>query len=191
MKPIIFIDNFDSFVHNLMDEFSRCGAPVEVYRADWSLTEALKTIAEKKPQALVLSPGPSSPREAILSMNLLAHVPMDLPILGVCLGHQCMVEQLGGVVSKAERVVHGQASSITHNEQLLFAGLSNPLQVGRYHSLIATKVPDSLVVDATVDGIVMAVHHKTRPWYGVQFHPESVLTPEGPRLIRNFLRLIA
>lgn len=188
-KKVLLIDNYDSFVYNLGDEFARLGCQVEAYRANLGLDAALEIIQTLQPDLLVLSPGPGSPNEATLCMDLLANVPEDLPVFGVCLGHQCMVAFFGGEVVPCGKVVHGKASKLSHNNQGVFANLPNPLQIGRYHSLVGQKIPGCLLVDAHYNGIVMSVRHKTRPLYGVQFHPESVLTPEGLRVIENVLKL--
>ena len=186
MTSVLLIDHMDSFVYNLKDELEMQGAHVAVYRSTWETSAAMAYIAREKPDAIVLSPGPGAPREARLYHDLLTHAPHDLPMLGVCLGHQAMIEHCGGVVRKTT-VMHGRASVLVHNHQGLFTGLPNPMLIGRYHSLVGECIPDVLIVDAISEEKVMAVRHHERPWYGVQFHPESVLTPEGPRLIAAFL----
>ena len=153
--------------------------------------EALKIIMQDQPDLLLMSPGPGSPQDATLCMQLLAHAPQALPIFGVCLGHQCIVEHFGGRVLPSGAVVHGKASMIEHQNQGVFAGLPNPLPVARYHSLVGVDIPACLNVDAKTDDIVMAVSHQQRPIYGVQFHPESILTPNSLSLIANVLRKIA
>lgn len=189
-KKIFLIDNYDSFVYKLGDEFASLGCQVDAYRANLSIAAALNYIAREKPDLLVMSPGPGSPGEATLCMELLAQAPQSLPIFGVCLGHQCMIEYFGGKVVPCGVVSHGKASMITHQQQRLFKNLPNPLQVGRYHSLTGINIPDVLTVDAYCNDLVMAVSHVTRPIYGVQFHPESVLTPNGSSLIENMLDLL-
>lgn len=190
MTKILLIDNEDSFVYNLADEFSRQNCHVDVYRNTWPLEEALAYIAQEKPDALVFSPGPGHPREAVLCHSLFDHAPDDLPILGVCLGLQCMVEHFGGQVSRCPELCHGKASAITHTNQGLFKGLPQPMQVARYHSLAAEKLGPDLLATAHCGDIIMAAQHKTRPVYAVQFHPESVLTPEGSQIITNFIHLL-
>jgi anthranilate synthase component 2 len=189
-KQILLIDNEDSFVYNLADEFARQGCEVAVYRSNWSLTDALAYIAEEKPDALVFSPGPGHPSEATLCNALFMQAPKSLPIFGVCLGHQAMIEHFGGEVTRCPELMHGKASMITHDNQGLFANLPQPMQVARYHSLAGSKIPNELKVTARCGEIVMAVQHNSRPIYGVQFHPESVLTPEGSQLINNFIKLL-
>lgn len=175
-KRILLIDNYDSFVYKLGDEFARLHGEVSVYRANLPLNAALHIIEHEQPDLLVMSPGPGSPQEATLCMQLLAHAPHHLPIFGVCLGHQCIIEHFGGRVRSSGAAVHGKASMVTHNNQSIFAGLPNPLPVGRYHSLIGEDIPTCLTVDARACDIVMAISHQQCPIYGVQFHPENILT---------------
>lgn len=189
-KKIFLIDNYDSFVYKLGDEFARFGCQVDAYRANLSITAALEYIQREKPDLLVMSPGPGSPGEATLCMELLAQAPSMLPIFGVCLGHQCIIEYFGGKVVPCGVVAHGKASMVNHKQQRLLKGLPNPLQVGRYHSLTGVNIPETLIVDAYCQDLVMAVSHVSRPIYGVQFHPESVLTPNGSGLIENMLGLV-
>ena len=190
MKRILLIDHYDSFVYNLKDELAMQDVSVDVYRSSWRLAEALQYIHRQQPAAIVLSPGPGAPSEATLYGELLQQAPLSLPILGVCLGHQAIVEFFGGKVGPSGVIMHGKSSLVTHDNSSIFAGLPNPLPVGRYHSLAANTVPDCLRVTAVCDNIVMAVQHKTRPIVGVQFHPESVLTPHGPQLVKHFLELL-
>lgn len=189
-KKIFLIDNYDSFVYKLGDEFASLGCQVDAYRANLSIERALQIIEDEKPDLLVMSPGPGSPGEAVLCMALLAQAPKSLPIFGVCLGHQCIIEYFGGQVVPCGVVAHGKASMITHQQTGVFKNLPNPLQVGRYHSLTGVSIPETLVVDAYCQELVMAVSHVSRPIYGVQFHPESVLTPNGSSLIENILGLV-
>jgi anthranilate synthase/aminodeoxychorismate synthase-like glutamine amidotransferase len=182
---ILLIDNYDSFTYNLAHLFQELGAEVTVIRND-------KIDAEKAaklgPSHLVVSPGPGRPEDSGATVEIVKRLAPQVPTLGVCLGHQAIVEAFGGEVGQAKRLVHGKASQIGHDGQGLFARLPDPLQGGRYHSLAATLVPDELTVCATTeDGEVMAVRHRELPIDGIQFHPESVLTPEGPQLARNFL----
>ena len=186
---VLFIDNFDSFTYNLVDEFAKRYCPTKVYRADTPL-DVLKEVAEDfKPQLLVISPGPGTPDKAGISLKALEFFKDKIPVFGVCLGHQVIVQHFGGKIDHAPKVMHGKPSRITHNGKAVFDGLENPLQVGRYHSLCAVTMPDCLIETASYNGIVMAVEHKQLPVFGVQFHPESILTPTGGRLIQNVLKI--
>lgn len=181
---VLVIDNYDSFVYNLVQALRVLGADVEVRRND---VLDVEEAAALRPERIVVSPGPCTPREAGISVELCRRSPA--PLLGVCLGHQCLVEAFGGKVVRAERVRHGKTSPIAHDGGGLFRGLPDPFVAARYHSLIAAEIPESLDVCAeTADrGEPMAVRHRRRPLFGVQFHPESFLTPTGPRLLKNFL----
>lgn len=185
---LVFVDNFDSFTWNLVDEFARRGAAVEVWRNTVPAAHLLGR-AREAPSLLVLSPGPGAPRDAgcCIELTRLA-AEHRVPLFGVCLGHQAMVEAFGGVVGPAGEVVHGKTSRVRHEGGVLFAGVPSPFPVGRYHSLAATTVPECLVPIAGTDRVVMAVAHRTAPQFGVQFHPESILTPEGGRIIDNVIR---
>jgi anthranilate synthase/aminodeoxychorismate synthase-like glutamine amidotransferase len=188
---VLFIDNFDSFTYNLVDDFCKRDCIAKVYRADTPL-ENLKQIAEEfKPNLLVISPGPGTPANAGVTLKAIGYFKDILPIFGVCLGHQAIVEYFGGKISHAPTVCHGKASRVTHNGKDIFEGLENPLQAGRYHSLCAvpTEVPDCLEVTAKFDDIIMGVRHKEKPIFGVQFHPESILTPTGGKIIQNLLKI--
>ncbi len=143
-----------------------------------------------QPDLLVFSPGPGRPEDAALCLALLSAIPDELPVFGVCLGMQCIVHHFGGRVGPADEVVHGKPARVDHGRAGIFAGLESPMQVGRYHSLIGIQIPDVLAVHADCEGAVMAVHHRDRPIWGVQFHPESVLSPFGGRLIENLLKLL-
>ena len=189
-KRVLFIDHFDSFVHILADEFRCRRCDTAVYRSNWPADEALAHIKSTQPDLLVFSPGPGRPEDAALYLALLSRIPDELPVFGVCLGMQCIVHHFGGRVGPAGQVVHGKPARIDHSRADIFAGLESPMQVGRYHSLVGIHIPDALSVDADCDGVVMAVHHRDRPIWGVQFHPESVLTPFGGRLIENLLNLL-
>ena len=186
---ILVVDNYDSFTFNLVQALQSLGAEVEVQRNDELSVEDVRAL---KPEAVVLSPGPCTPVEAGISVPLVRALSGAVPILGVCLGHQSIGAAFGGVVRRASRVVHGKASSISHEGTGLFTGLPRPLEVGRYHSLVVDRstLPEALEVTAVSadDGEVMALRHRTHPTVGVQFHPESVLTPDGPALLRNFLQ---
>ncbi len=187
---VLFIDNFDSFTYNLVDEFSKKGCEVTVYRSNTPI-EKLEKISEKNKTGLVvISPGPASPKEAGASMPAIESFLGKIPLFGVCLGHQCSIEALGGVVERAPETIHGKPSNIFHDNKTIFKNLQNPFSAGRYHSLCGTKIPDCLEVSAkTNNGIVMAVRHKEHFLEGVQFHPESILTPEGSKIIENIIAL--
>jgi anthranilate synthase/aminodeoxychorismate synthase-like glutamine amidotransferase len=182
---ILLIDNYDSFTYNLAHLFEELGAEVKVVRNDKIDSDEAERLA---PSHLVISPGPGRPEGAGVSLEIVRRLGPRIPTLGVCLGHQAIIEAFGGEVGQARRLVHGKASEIAHDGQGLFLGLPEPLQGGRYHSLAATRVPAELEVCATTDdGEVMAVRHRRLPVDGIQFHPESVLTPDGPALAKNFL----
>jgi len=181
---VLLIDNYDSFAWNLVQALRVLGAEVEVFRNDeLDVEEAIA----RRPDRYVISPGPCTPREAGVSVELCRRA--AAPLLGVCLGHQCLVAAFGGRVGRAPRVMHGKASPVSHDGQGLFRGLPNPFPAARYHSLAALELPECFEVTArTADrGELMAIRHRERPLYGVQFHPESYLTPDGPALLRNFL----
>jgi anthranilate synthase component II len=182
---ILLIDNYDSFTYNLAHLLEELGAEVKVVRNDKIDADEAERLA---PSHLVISPGPGRPENAGVSLEIVERLGPRVPTLGVCLGHQAIIEAFGGEVGQAQRLVHGKASEIAHDGQGLFSGLPDPLQGGRYHSLAATRVPEELEVCATTDdGEVMAVRHRELPVVGIQFHPESVLTPDGPALAKNFL----
>lgn len=184
---VLLIDNYDSFTYNLYQYLSELGANVDVYRND---KISLDEIEAMRPNRIVLSPGPCTPKEAGISMEVVKHFGRKIPLLGVCLGHQCIGEAYGGVVDKAGEIVHGKTSMIRHKGVGVFAGLPNPLEAIRYHSLVILRytIPDSLEVTAETDnGLVMGVRHKEYPVEGVQFHPESIFTPSGKDLLQNFL----
>ena len=187
---ILVVDNYDSFVHNVARHFEILGATCVVVRND-ALTVA--EVAALDPAAVVISPGPCTPAEAGISRAILRDLSGRVPILGVCLGHQCIGEVFGGRIARAARPMHGLESDVLHDASGLFAGLPSPLAVGRYHSLIVEPTASMdrvLRVDArSEDGEIMALSHRTHPTWGVQFHPESVLTPSGLALFGNFLAL--
>jgi len=186
---MLLIDNYDSFTYNLVQAFAAQGADVLVYRNDaLSVDDALKL----EPTHLVISPGPGRPDDAGLSLDMIAAFAGRVPLLGVCLGHQSLVQHFGGDIVRAGRLMHGKTSLAKHDGRTIYAGLPQPLEVGRYHSLCAQPdtLPDVLEITATTDrGEIMGVRHKTLPLEGVQFHPESVLTPAGDKLMQNFLRM--
>jgi anthranilate synthase/aminodeoxychorismate synthase-like glutamine amidotransferase len=182
---ILLIDNYDSFTYNLAHLFQELGAAVTVVRNDLIDADEAEKLA---PSHLVISPGPGRPADAGATVEIVKRLGASTPTLGVCLGHQAIVEAFGGEVGQARRLVHGKASPVSHDGHGLFAGLPDPLEAGRYHSLAAVRVPEALEVCATTDdGEVMAVRHRRLPVAGIQFHPESVLTPDGPALAKNFL----
>ncbi|MCW5590364.1 MAG: aminodeoxychorismate/anthranilate synthase component II [Legionellales bacterium] len=184
---ILLIDNMDSFVHNLADEFARIGCQTTLFRNQWDDSAALDYIEQHQPEIIVFSPGPGHPKQDSLCRFILAHTQQSQKILGICLGHQIIVDYFGGTVAQASSLMHGRASFIQHDQQLEFQGLPNPLQVARYHSLVATSLSDELITTAVHENTIMAVRHRTRPIVGLQFHPESVLTPEGSLIIQNYL----
>ncbi|MGH8733996.1 MAG: anthranilate synthase component II [Burkholderiales bacterium] len=182
---LLMIDNYDSFTFNLVQYFGELGAEVKVFRNDELTVERIGTLA---PSHIVLSPGPCTPNEAGITLGTIERLAGRIPILGVCLGHQAIVEAFGGEIGQALALVHGKAAEVRHDGLGIFRGLPDGFEAGRYHSLAATRVPDELEATATGDdGEVMGVRHRELPIEGVQFHPESVLTPLGPDLARNFL----
>jgi anthranilate synthase/aminodeoxychorismate synthase-like glutamine amidotransferase len=182
---ILLVDNYDSFTYNLVHLFQELGEKVVVRRNDEIDADEAARLA---PSHLVISPGPGRPEDSGATVEIVRRLAPTTPTLGVCLGHQAIIEAFGGEIGQARRLVHGKASAVSHDGRGIFAGLPPDFPAGRYHSLAATTVPDELEVSArTDDGEVMAVRHRTLRVDGVQFHPESVLTPDGPRLCRNFL----
>jgi len=184
---VLLIDNYDSFVHNLARYLRELGQPVEVRRND---AIDLDAIAASRPSHVVISPGPCRPEQAGISLEVVRRFAGEIPLLGVCLGHQCIAQAYGGRVLRAERVMHGKTSAVTHDGTGIFNGVPNPFRATRYHSLVAE--PGSLPADLEVtarsdDGVIMAIRHRKLPVAGVQFHPEAVLTEHGHRLLRNFL----
>jgi anthranilate synthase/aminodeoxychorismate synthase-like glutamine amidotransferase len=188
-RKVLFIDNFDSFTYNLVDDFCKRNCEAKVYRADTEL-EKLKAIADEFcPDLLVISPGPGTPDTAGVSLSAVGYFKDKLPIFGVCLGYQVIVQYFGGEIGHAPEPMHGKPSRVTHNQRSIFAGVENPLQAGRYHSLCVLELPDCLERTAEFEGIVMGVEHKELPIFGVQFHPESILTPAGGKIIENILSI--
>jgi anthranilate synthase/aminodeoxychorismate synthase-like glutamine amidotransferase len=182
---ILLVDNYDSFTYNLAHLFGELGAEVVVYRNDAIDANAAARLA---PSHVVISPGPGRPGQAGATKEIIRLLAPNVPTLGVCLGHQAIVEVFGGEVGPARELVHGKSCTLHHDGQGLFAGLPDEFEAGRYHSLAATAIPGELEVCArSDDGEVMAVRHRSLPVDGVQFHPESVLTPRGPQIARNFL----
>jgi anthranilate synthase/aminodeoxychorismate synthase-like glutamine amidotransferase len=187
---ILMIDNYDSFTYNLVQYLGELGAELEVRRNDAIDIAGVRALA---PQAIVISPGPCTPKEAGISVPLLREMAGELPILGVCLGHQCIGEAFGGKVVRAGRLMHGKTSPILHDGRGIFAGLPRPFDAMRYHSLLvaADSIPECLEVSArTAEGEVMGLRHRTLAVEGIQFHPESIGTPDGKRLLANFLRMV-
>ena len=191
---ILLIDNYDSFTYNLVQRLGEMDAQIDlrVVRND-KIT--LDEIAALKPSHIIISPGPCTPKEAGISNDVLKRFAATIPTLGVCLGHQCIGYSFGGEVIRNDRVMHGKTSMILHDNQGVFRGLSNPFEATRYHSLVINREtfrnPDFLVSAWTEEGEIMGVRHRTWPLHGVQFHPESFLTLEGPRLLKNFVEMTA
>ncbi len=188
---LLIIDNYDSFTYNLVQYFGELGAEPVVKRNDEITLEAIEAL---KPEAIVISPGPCTPKEAGISNEVIAKIGPKLPVLGVCLGHQCIGHVYGGVVVRAGRLMHGKTSPMLHDATGVFAGLPSPFEATRYHSLLIDPptVPDVLIINAkTAEGEIMGVRHRDYPIHGVQFHPESILTRHGKELLKNFLNLTA
>ncbi len=186
---LLIVDNYDSFTYNLAQYFGELGAEVRVERND---RISIEEIAQLAPTQIVISPGPCTPNEAGISLQVIAELAGKIPILGVCLGHQAIGQVFGGKVVRAARVMHGKTSKILHEERDLFRGIPNPMEATRYHSLLveASSFPSSLAVTGKTDeGEIMALRHREMPIWGVQFHPESILTIHGKKLLRNFLEL--
>jgi anthranilate synthase/aminodeoxychorismate synthase-like glutamine amidotransferase len=186
---ILMIDNFDSFTYNLVQYFGEMGEDLIVFRNN-AIT--IEKIEELQPDRIVISPGPCTPKEAGISVDVIRHFAGKLPILGVCLGHQCIGYAFGGNIVRAERLMHGKTSMIYHDGKSIFTGLPNPFEATRYHSLVIERaaMPECLEITAETDiGEIMGVRHKEFPIEGVQFHPESILTQHGKELLRNFLSI--
>jgi anthranilate synthase component II len=186
---LLMIDNYDSFTYNLVQYFGELGANVQVHRNDQITLEQIDQLA---PDLICISPGPCSPTEAGVSIDVIKRYAGKVPILGVCLGHQAIGAAFGGRVVRAKEIMHGKTSPVTHQQSDVFAGLPSPFTVIRYHSLAIERasLPDSLIITAeTPDGEIMGVRHRELPLYGVQFHPESVLSEQGHALLNNFLTM--
>lgn len=186
---ILMIDNYDSFTYNLVQYLGELKQRTAVYRND---KVDIDTIKKLQPDYIVISPGPGRPKDAGISKDVIRAFAGKIPILGVCLGHQCIAEVFGGKITSAKRLMHGKTSQITHNNKTIFKGISNPFEATRYHSLIADRkhLPNSLIVIAHTkdkDNEIMAIKHKNLSVWGVQFHPESILTKEGKPILKNFL----
>ena len=187
---VLLIDNYDSFTWNLVHDFGALGAKVDVVRNDAS---SVAEVLARKPDAIVLSPGPCTPREAGICLDLIREAGATVPIFGVCLGHQAIGEVFGGEVVRAPVPVHGKVATITHRGEAIFRGLNAPLKATRYHSLVVERdtLPGCLQVTAETDGLVMALSHRALPIHGVQFHPESIASEGGRTIMKNFLDLAA
>lgn len=186
---LLLIDNYDSFTYNLYQYLCELGAAVEVVRNDQTSLDAVETL---KPQRIVISPGPCTPNEAGISVPLIRRFAGEMPILGVCLGHQCIGEAFGGTVAGAGEIRHGKLSPITHDGKGVFAGIPSPFNAIRYHSLSIQEasIPEDLEITAWSDsGVIMGVRHRSLPVEGIQFHPESIMTEHGKELLGNFLKL--
>ncbi|MFW5691099.1 MAG: anthranilate synthase component II [Chloroflexota bacterium] len=184
---ILVIDNYDSFTYNLVQQMGEMGADLRVIRNDQTTVEAIR---QMNPSHIVISPGPGTPDDGGVSLDVIREMGAYTPILGVCLGHQCIGQAYGGIVHRAGRLMHGKTSMVYHKHDLLFTGVPSPFEATRYHSLIVEEdsLPESLKIIAfTEEGEIMAMRHKEHPVVGVQFHPESILTTYGPRLLKNFL----
>jgi anthranilate synthase/aminodeoxychorismate synthase-like glutamine amidotransferase len=184
---LVLIDNYDSFTYNLYQALGELGAQVQVFRND---AVSVAALAASRPRKLIISPGPGLPDTAGISCAAVAHFAGKIPVLGVCLGHQCIGQVFGGTIVRARRLMHGKTSPIRHDGRGLFAGMPNPFEATRYHSLLldATHCPACLEVTAWADDDeIMAVRHRDMPVVGVQFHPESIATPDGKQLLQNFL----
>ena len=184
MATIVFLDNFDSFTYNLVDQFRTLGHRVKIYRNDCDL-DLLEKMCREPDTILALSPGPGTPAEAGNMLPLIRRVKNSVPIIGICLGHQALIEAFGGKVVHAGEVLHGKVSKIQHDNQAMFAGLQDPMPVARYHSLMGSDLPEELIVNANYNGIVMAIRHRDLPVCAFQFHPESLLTVQGSKLLEQ------
>ena len=189
MNKVLFIDNFDSFTYNLVDDFCKRNCRAMVSRADISLNELKDIAGNFRPDLIVISPGPGTPDTSGVTLEVIEHFKDKIPIFGVCLGFQAVAQFFGARVVHAPQPMHGKPSRVTHNGKGIFSDLENPLQVGRYHSLCVKDIPDCLETTAEFEGLVMGLRHKELPVFGVQFHPESILTPTGGRLIQNILSM--
>lgn len=185
MANILFVDNFDSFTYNLVDQFRELGHQVTIFRNDYPLQDFLARVQNTEDCLVALSPGPGNPAEAGNLLAIIQQLKGKVPMIGICLGHQAIIEALGGEVVHTGTVLHGKVSKIEHDNQAMFAGLNNPMPVARYHSLMGDKLPEELEVNAWFGHIVMAIRHKTLPICGFQFHPESILTVEGTKLLKQ------
>ncbi len=185
---LLILDNYDSFTYNLVQYFGELGAEMQIFRNDVITVDEIRAL---NPERICISPGPCTPTEAGISCDLIKELGATIPILGVCLGHQSIGQVYGGDVVRADRLMHGKTSAIHHSNQSVFAGMPDPFEATRYHSLIVKRetLPDCLEITAwTEEGEIMGLQHKEYPVHGVQFHPESILTQDGKRLLENFLK---
>ncbi|AYM90553.1 MULTISPECIES: glutamine amidotransferase-related protein [Serratia] len=187
MADILLLDNVDSFTYNLVDQLRASGHQVVIYRNQIAAEIIIARLQQMEQPILMLSPGPGTPADAGCMPELLQRLRGQMPIIGICLGHQAIVEAYGGHVGQAGEILHGKASSITHDNQGMFAGMANPLPVARYHSLVGSNIPEGLTVNARFGDMVMAVRHDEHRVCGFQFHPESILTTQGARLLEQTL----
>ncbi|HGS4984873.1 TPA: aminodeoxychorismate/anthranilate synthase component II [Vibrio cholerae] len=185
MANILFIDNFDSFTYNLVDQFRSLGHVVTIYRNNLSADAIEQALQQLDNPVVVLSPGPGAPSEAGCMPELLQRLKGKVPMIGICLGHQAIVEAYGGVVAGAGEIIHGKVSMMEHQNHAIYRGLPSPLSIARYHSLVATQVPSALTVTAEVNGLVMSVVNEADKVCGFQFHPESIMTTHGATLLAN------
>ncbi|EMV4496530.1 aminodeoxychorismate/anthranilate synthase component II [Vibrio cholerae] len=185
MANILFIDNFDSFTYNLVDQFRSLGHVVTIYRNNLSADAIEQALQQLDNPVVVLSPGPGAPSEAGCMPELLQRLKGKVPVIGICLGHQAIVEAYGGVVAGAGEIIHGKVSMMEHQNHAIYRGLPSPLAIARYHSLVVTQVPATLTVTAEVNGLVMSVVNETDKVCGFQFHPESIMTTHGATLLAN------
>ncbi len=188
-EKVMFIDNFDSFTYNLVDDFCKRGCEAKIYRADTELEELITAYRRFKPDLLVISPGPGTPDTSGVTLSTVDYFKDKLVIFGVCLGFQAVAQHFGGRIGHAPEPMHGKPSRVSHCEEGIFRGVENPLQAGRYHSLCVTELPDCMRKTAESENVIMAAEHKNLPLYGVQFHPESILTPSGGKIIENVLSM--
>lgn len=183
MANIVFLDNFDSFTYNLVEQFRRLGHQVNIYRNDCDLDFLTQTTLSQPNTLLALSPGPGNPQQAGNMLPLIHRLKDKVPIIGICLGHQAIIEAFGGKVIHAGEVLHGKVSYIQHDAQAMFTNLANPMPVARYHSLMGTALPKDFIINAEYQGIIMAIRHRSLPICAFQFHPESLLTVQGSQLL--------
>ncbi len=183
----LIIDNYDSFTYNLYQGFAELGAEVKVVKNDQITLEGIEKM---QPQGIILSPGPGRPEDAKICLDVIRVFGPKIPIFGICLGHQAIGIVFGAKVNRADEILHGKESLIFHSRKGLFKGMPLPFKAGRYHSLLVEQIPIDLAIDAeTPEGLIMGMHHRKYPIYGVQFHPESILTPEGKTVLKNFLEI--
>ncbi|OOR98768.1 anthranilate synthase component II [Haemophilus paracuniculus] len=185
MANILFVDNFDSFTYNLVDQFRQLGHSVTIFRNDYPL-DAFCEKALNTPDCLIaLSPGPGTPQQAGNLLPIIDRLKEKVPMIGICLGHQALIEAFGGEVVHTGQALHGKATPMTHDGEMMFEGIESPMTIARYHSLMGDNLPEDLIVNAKTDHIVMAIRHKTLPICGFQFHPESILTVQGGKLLKQ------